>query len=222
MAKEVGNRAKRNHIQAYFNENYSDSTILSDGLESNEPTIKFETINRIITLSSDKYGNVIEDYRMKKGCGSKQDYIKKEAAFKEISNFKEKHYKNIPEKSSSFEESYIKLQTDEYNITILYDFKTKTIAEKKRNRNKVKTIDNNVIASKKEKPIVSANKELVIDEPVIKEKKPRKKGYKENDKVLNIYDKQKYTVLSDMNGIVKVCDNTRNYYIMATADIMKA
>ncbi len=236
MAKEVGNRAKKNHIKTYFEQKYKDATIIKDLLESNEPSLKFETNNRIITLSSDKYGNVLEDYRMKKGCGSKTDYIKKEKAYLEINNFKSKHYKGINIKNESFEDSFIKIQTDEFNITISYDFKTNQVIEKKRNRNKkIETKqENKAVKSKKENTKrENTKKDNVKKDNTKKEntknkddnieplKKKRKVKFKEGDKAINIYNHLEYYVLSSKENIVKLNDSAGNFYMMTSSDLIK-
>lgn len=238
MAKEVGNRAKKNHIKTYFEQKYKDVTIIKDLLESDEPSLKFETNNRIITLSSDKYGNVLEDYRMKKGCGSKADYIKKEKAYLEINNFKSKHYKGIDIKSESFEDSFIKIQTDDFNITISYDLKANQVIEKKRNRNKkTETKQENKVIKQENKAIKSkkenTKKENTKKEDTKKEntknednsteplKKKRKVKFKEGDKAINIYNHTEYYVLGSKGNIVKLNDSAGNFYMMTSSDLIK-
>lgn len=228
MAKEVGNRAKKNHIKIYFEQKYKDATIIKDLLESNEPSLKFETNNRIITLSSDKYGNVLEDYRMKKGCGSKTDYIKKEKAYLEINNFKSKHYKGINIKSESFEDSFIKIQTDDFNITISYDFKANQVIEKKRNRNKrTETKQENKVIKQENKAVKSKKDNTKKESTKNKDnsteslKKKRKVKFKEGDKAINIYNHTEYYVLSSIGNIVKLNDSAGNFYMMTSSDLIK-
>ena len=72
----LGRRAKKNRIVKYINEFKEQYEILDDLLDQEEPEIKIQTTNRIILIKCDEKGNVLEDYKMRRGCGSKSDYLK--------------------------------------------------------------------------------------------------------------------------------------------------
>ena len=132
----VGLRAKKNHIFKYYESNYDGCEILEDTTETDPPALKFQTKDRIITLTTDDNGNVIEDFRMRRGSGvSKQQYLAKQVAFEEIKKYCKKTYKNIPPKKEDFDNTEVKIQLPDENITVSYDFKKKEIIIKSRKRN---------------------------------------------------------------------------------------
>lgn len=137
MAKEVGLRARKNHLLNYFNEHFASEEveILEDFSTEDFPTLKFQTKNRIITLTTDSFGEVSEDFRMRRGAGSKQDFLNKQTAYTALNAYLKSNFpENSIIKTNSFEESVIKIQTDTQIISLLYDFSKNEVYEKTRNR----------------------------------------------------------------------------------------
>ena len=245
----VGLRAKKNHIFKYYESNYDGCEILEDTTETDPPALKFQTKDRIITLITDDNGNVIEDFRMRRGSGvSKQQYLAKQAAFEEIKKYCKKTYKNIPPKKEDFDNTEVKIQLPDENITVSYDFKKKEITVKSRKRNakapqekteKPKKVEKTEKPKKTgklekaEKPEVKVrpdNKEKSIKEPV---KKPveeldiptkptrRKTKLQKDDRVRNIFNNQLYTVVKAEDNVIYATDENHLTLVMALSDLEK-
>ncbi len=239
----VGLRAKKNHIFKYYGSNYDGCEILEDTTEMDPPALKFQTKDRIITLTTDDNGNVIEDFRMRRGSGlSKQQYLAKQAAFEEIKKYCKKTYKNIPPKKEDFDNTEIKIQLPDENITVSYDFKKKEITVKSRKRNvkapqekseKPKKVEKTERLEKTEKPETKVKpdsktkttKELVkksVEEPDIPAKPTRRKAkLQKDDRVRNIFNNQLYTVVKTEDNVIYATDENHLTLVMALSDLEK-
>lgn len=164
MNKIVGQRARKNHLLKYFNEHFSseETEILEDLQNQEYPQMKFQTKSRIITLLTDDYGEVTENFRMRRGAGSKTEFLEKQKAYIELNTYLKLNYpEDAVIKMNSFEEGMIKIQTDTQIITLTFDTNENKVIEKTRNRRRVNT--------KKEAP---TTKQLTEDNS----KKQNKKG----------------------------------------------
>lgn len=250
MKKEVGIRAKKNHLIKYLNEHFSSEEFekIEDKSNIEDAYIKLQTKSRIITISSDKYGDISEEFKMRRGAGTKADYLKKQEAYIALNTYLKL---NFPEdsviKTNSFEDSLIKIQTEEKIISLLYDEKRKEVFVKERMRrgkgvvkskentllkegktfNENKTIINSekhpTNPTKKTNPteIKKTESEERIDELIKSHqiKQVRHKKLKEDTMVKNKYNGCIYRVLDDDNGLIKVTDNTKITYQMTIADL---
>lgn len=248
----VGLRAKKNHIFKYYEQNYNSCEILEDTTETDPPALKFQTKDRIITLTTDDNGNVIEDFRMRRGSGlSKQQYLAKQAAFEEIKKYCKKTYKNIPPKKEDFDNTEVKIQLPDENITVSYDFKKKEIVVKSRKRNikapqekpmkpeklnKAEKVEKPKKAKKLEKTekpeakVRPDNKEKLVKEPVkesVEESdiptKPtrRKTKLQKDDRIRNIFNNQLYTVVKAEDNVIYATDENHLTLVMALSDLKK-
>ena len=123
----LGKRAKKNRIIKHLEQNLEtkEYEVIEDRLSEEDPTIKIQTKDRIVTLFVNAEDLVEEDFRMRRGAGSKSDFIKKQNAFREIEAFIHKTYKKTDEiTKKSFDESQMKVRTEDKNITITYDFRS--------------------------------------------------------------------------------------------------
>lgn len=142
MPKEVGQRARKNHLLKYYNEHFASEEVemLEDLSAEDFPSLKFQTKSRIITLTTNSFGEVSEDFRMRRGAGSKQDFLNKQTAYIALNTYLKLHFpEDVMIQTNSFEESMIKIQTDTQIIRLLYDFTKQEVYEKTRNRRGVNT-----------------------------------------------------------------------------------
>ena len=93
----LGKRAKKNRIIKHLEQNLEtkEYEVIEDRLSEEDPTIKIQTKDRIVTLFVNAEDLVEEDFRMRRGAGSKSDFIKKQDAFREIEAFIHKTYKKV-------------------------------------------------------------------------------------------------------------------------------
>lgn len=63
--REVGPRAKRNHMLAYISLNYGPNVEIKEETENH---IKFFTEDKSVTVLCDAYGKCTEKFRMRRGC----------------------------------------------------------------------------------------------------------------------------------------------------------
>lgn len=226
----LGKRAKKNRITKYLEQNFSEKSyeIIQDGMEEEDPSLKIQTKDRIIDLSVSEDDKVVEDFRMRRGAGSKADYLKKQMAFREIENFVAKTYKkDATVTKKSFDDGYIKVKTSEKNITVTYDFSQKEVVVKERRRKglsaETKTVPKTSVA--KENPITQ--KTSAAENPIAedistpgvsaKEKiKKRRHTFKEGSLVKPIYSPEVYTVIEDCGNVIRVERNSATHMIAAS------
>lgn len=226
----LGKRAKRNRITKRLEQNFNEKSyeIIQDGMEDEDPSLKIQTKDRIIVLSVSEDGNVIEDFRMRRGAGTKEAFLKKQAAFREIENFVAKTYKkDATVTKKSFDDSYIKVKTSEKNITVTYDFSQKEVVVKERRRKglsaevksepKTPLVKESSItqkASTAEKPITEDTS--IPDVPAKEKVKKRKPTFKEGSLVKPIYSPEVYIVIEDCGNVIRVERNSATHMIAAS------
>lgn len=168
----LGKRAKQNRLNKYIETNFLNDEIIDNNLDNDTPSVKIQTKDRIITLTVTDDGKIIEDFRMRKGAGSKSDYLKKKEAFSYITAYVEKYYKNDLITKESFDDGFIKVQTIDKNLTITYDSKIKDIIVKERMR-KGKGKSNSKESNKTN--IANTSNKAIIKEPEVVNAKSLKK-----------------------------------------------
>ena len=226
----LGKRAKRNRITKHLEQNFNEKSykIIQDGMEDEDPSLKIQTKDRIIVLSVSEDGKVVEDFRMRRGAGTKEAFLRKQTAFREIEKFVAKTYKKdgtVTKKS--FDDGYIKVRTSEKNITVTYDFSQKEVVVKERRRKglsaevkskpEISIIKENSITQK-----VSTAKKLITEDTSMpnmsaKEKtKKRKPTFKEGSLVKPIYSPEVYTVIENCGNVIRVERNSATHMIAAS------
>lgn len=168
----AGARAKRNHITKYMDTLPEEFETVEDNLDSEEPSIKLQTKTRIITLSCDESGRVIESFRMRRGAGSKDEFLAKQEAYTAIRTYYDNYYTGATIKQSSFDEGYIKIELEEKIVTLTYDTTTKTVEEKDRARRGTK--NPRMLDSGKEKQIPDEGKTKLLPEQLTDSSGPTK------------------------------------------------
>ena len=138
MSKELGARAKRNRIANYMDTLPEEFEVLEDRLTNDNPEIKLQTKTRIITLTCTDLGKIEESFRMRRGAGSKEEFLAKQEAYNAVRSYYDDYYTGAKIKQSSFDEGYIKLELDTKIITLTYDTHSKTVEEKERARRGMK------------------------------------------------------------------------------------
>ena len=134
MTREAGSGAKRRQIANYMDSFPEEFEVLEDELGSDEPSIKLQTKTRIISLSCDARGKVIEDFTMRPGAGSKEDFLKKQEAYHAISQYYNDYYTGAKIVKKSFEEGMLKIELETRTVTLTYDKDNKSVEEKDRAR----------------------------------------------------------------------------------------
>lgn len=162
---QLGKRAKKNRITKYISDFFANDEIIEDGLEADDPFVKIQTKDRNVTLTVSSEGKVIEDFRMRKGAGSKADYLKKQETFQYLSAYVAKHYKNERITKESFDDGFIKVQTDTKNLTLTYDAKTNEVIVKERMRKGAK---NNNVASDTQSTAMPLKKSKMTSNTIVK------------------------------------------------------
>lgn len=136
----LGSRAKRNRITKYL-ENFSEEyEVLEDNLVADNPAIKLQTNTRVITLQCNDNGKVEESFRMRRGAGSKEEFLAKQEAYNAVRSYYDDYYTGAKIKQSSFDEGYIKLELETKIVTLTYNSKAKAVEEKERARRGTKQI----------------------------------------------------------------------------------
>ena len=169
----AGVRAKRNHITKYMDTLPEEFETIEDNLDSEEPSIKLQTKTRIITLSCDESGRVIESFRMRRGAGSKDEFLAKQEAYTAIRTYYDNYYTGATIKQSSFDEGYIKIKLEEKIVTLTYDVTTKTVEEKDRARRGTKKQNTNIAESKEtviQTALPGQAAEIVTNQILVEEK----------------------------------------------------
>lgn len=224
----LGKRAKKNRILKYLETNLflKDYEVLEDALDNEDPSIRIQTKDRIITVYSLDDGTVEEDFRMRRGAGSKNEFLKKKDAFGEIDSFVKKNYKDAAITKTSFDESFIKVRTDDKNITITYNFDSREIVVKERARRKsVSTKEKESISDKKPDNKITAVEEIsaVKEKPESSDdsyftyhRKKKRKTFSENEKVKTLYGEDIYTVVEDRGEDVVVTKDHCSYVLSAS------
>ncbi len=220
---------KRNKIANYMDSLPEEFEVVEDLLGESEPSIKLATKSRIITLSCDEKGKVIEEFTMKDDSGNKDEFLKKQEAYDAIIHYYNDYYTGAKVTKSSFEEGTLTIELENRIVTLSYDAKTQSIEEKDKAKKskKTKAFEQINIFDLPKDPVVPNKK----NEPAITEEKTAKPAPKTNSKsnynkwneglmVRNIFNNKEYKVKRDEGNIIEVFDNEHGYLIMARADLV--
>ncbi len=142
MNRGLGAAAKRNRIANYMDSFPEEFEVEEDLLGEENPMIKLQTKSRKITLSCDEKGKVIEEFSMRPGEGSKEDFLTKQEAYLAINGYYNDYYTGAKISKNSFEEGILKIELEDRTVTLSYDFDTKTVEEKDRAK-RIKNKPNN-------------------------------------------------------------------------------
>ena len=219
MNKGLGAASKRNRIANYMDALPEEFEVVDDNLGEEDPSIKLQTKTRVITLSCDSRGNVQEEFQMREGAGSKEDYLVKQEAYNAIQAYYNDYYTGAKLVKNSFDEGELKIELEGRVVTLTYDSLTKSVEEKDRVKRKVK----------EKQPKQKATREKNTDETEFKQlslfdivEAPIESGYEkwaDGIIVKNICNNKKYKVKHDNGNIIEVFDNDHGYLIMARADL---
>lgn len=244
----LGKRAKKNRIIKHLEQNLEtkEYEVIEDHLSEEDPSIKIQTKDRIVTLFVNEEDLVEEDFRMRRGAGSKNDFIKKQDAFREIEAFVHKTYKKTAEiTKKSFDESQIKVRTEDKNITISYDFAQKEIIVKERSRKRAipsvqntppaedsptksvkKDAPQKKVVVKDTSPVVKTVQKMPYEREsdpdllaIINSKRKKREPFVEGMKVRTLYNDGIFTVVEDRGDVVVISANQCSY-IVAASDLV--
>ena len=203
--------------------------VIEDNLGDENPSILLQTKSRIINLSCDDKGNVIDDFKMREGAGSREEYLAKQEAYDAVRSYYEDYYTGARITKNSFEEGVIKIQLDTKIVTLSYDAINKCVEEKDRlrktNKDSESTNGNKPKSVKKQKEVAEpVDKQedyqqlSLFDIPQASEEKEYKK-WSDGTVVRNVCNNKKYIVKKDDGNIVEVFDKEYGYLSMARADL---
>ena len=222
MNKGLGATAKRNRIANYMDAFPEEFEVLEDNLGDEEPYIKLQTKNRVISLTCDERGNVKEEFKMRQGAGSKSDYLTKQEAYNAINSYYNDYYTGAKIVKNSFDEGELKIELEERTVMLTYDPLTKSVEEKDRAKRKTRE----TTKAKKEKREVKTE---TVEQTEYKqlslfdlEETKVETGYEkwaDGITVKNICNNKEYKVKHDGGNIIEVFDSDHGYLIMARADL---
>lgn len=186
MTKGLSQAAKRNRIANYMASLPEEFEVLEDNLIEAEPVIELQTKSRIIKLSCDEKGNVIEDFSMVEGAGSKEDFLLKQEAYNALRQYYNDYYTGARIKQSSFEDGIIKIELADRTVTLTYDANSKSVEEADRAKRKPKETAPKAAEKKADtsgqislfdlqQPEVTKAPDVTTAPKVVEEKKPETK-----------------------------------------------
>lgn len=223
---------KRNKIANYMDSLPEEFDVVEDMMGEKNPTIKLATKSRIITLTCDDKGKVIEEFTMKDSNGDKNEFLKKQKAYDAIIHYYNDYYTGAKVTKSSFEEGTLTIELENRIVTLSYDESTNSIEEKdkaKKSRKQKPFEQMNIFDLPKEKkaPTKSSNDDIenkqqeLIKSQSISVQTTKSKYNKWNDglKVRNIFNQKVYKVKRDDGNLIEVFDHEYGYLIMARADL---
>ncbi|MBO6127373.1 MAG: hypothetical protein J6P79_00595 [Pseudobutyrivibrio sp.] len=117
MGKELSGAAKRNRIANYMASLPEEFEVIEDNLIDSEPVIILQTKSRVITLYCDERGEVVEDFEMVDGAGSKDEFLLKQEAYNAIKAYYNDYYTGAKIKKASFEEGILKIELNDRSVT---------------------------------------------------------------------------------------------------------
>ena len=228
MAKELSGAAKRNRIADYMASLPEVFEVVEDNLIDSEPVIILQTKSRVITLYCDEKGNVVEDFEMLDGAGSKEEFLLKQEAYNAIRAYYNDYYTGARIKKSSFEEGVIKIELADRSVTLTYDAKAKLVEETDRAKRKPKE-DGPAKAKEENKdmqqlslfdmaPPKKEEKTTVLSTDS-KEETSTYRKLLEGTIVINTCNNKKYKVKRDEGNVIEVFDKDYGYLMMARADL---
>ncbi|SDI79131.1 hypothetical protein SAMN05421493_12813 [Pseudobutyrivibrio sp. 49] len=229
MNKGLGATAKRSRIANYMDAFPEEFEVLEDNLGGSEPSISLQTKTREISLSCDNQGKVIEEFQMRQGADSKEEYLIKQKAYNAINGYYNDYYTGAKIIKNSFDEGELKLELDDRTVTLTYDAETDSVEEKDRAKRKQKEEPEYKQLSlfDLQEPTSSSQTESKSEsktEPMPMPTKIQSKA-KSYDKwadgvvVKNVCNNKNYKVKHDNGNIIEVFDNEHGYLIMARADL---
>jgi YD repeat-containing protein len=243
MTKGLSGAVKRNRIANYMASLPEEFEVIEDNLIGSEPVIELQTKSRIIKLSCDEKGNVVEDFSMREGAGSKEDFLLKQEAYNALRQYYNDYYTGARIKQSSFEDGILKIELADRTVTLTYDANSKSVEEADRAKRKPKEVAPKV---EEKKPDTSGQislfdlqqpepkkakevKEVKTPEAPKTEKIPEitikpevEKAYSkmpEGVSVKNVCNNKVYKVKKDQGNIIQVFDKDYGYLVMARADL---
>ena len=128
----------------------------------------------------------------------------KEMAYKAIKDYYNDYYTGAKIIKDSFDDGELKIELDDRNVTLSYDFKNKCVEEKDRIKRK-----------RKDTEFQQMSLFDLVETPV-------ENGYEkwvEGVVVKNICNNKEYKVKHDDGSIIEVFDDDYGYLIMARADL---
>ncbi len=246
MGKGVSAAVKRNRIANYMDSLPESFEVLEDMLGENNPSIKLETKSRIIDLSCDEIGHVHEEFSMRPGEGSKEEFLTKQEAYNAITNYYNDYYTGAKIIKKSFDEGILKIDLENRYVTLSYDSINKSVEEKdrahkpakplfeqmelpipqmesseppkKKSSTKRKAKRDNVAADEKKDDSSEYEQMTLFDMSVFTEEKTYEK-WADGTMVKNICDGKQYRVKKDNGNSIEVFDPEHGYLIMARADL---
>ncbi len=217
--------AKRNRIANYMDLLPEEFEVIEDNLGTDNPSIKFQTKSRIISIGCDEKGKIIEEFTMRDGAGTKEEFLSKLEAYEAVKAYYNDYYTGAKITKNSFEEGIIKLEIEDKTVTLSYDNNTKSVEEKDRVH---KVVKSKVKKDKKEEKLSASDNHGKDDQPYKQltlfdvAETPIEGGYEkwtEGTKVKNTYNNKEYKVKHDDGNIIEVFDTDHGYLIMARADL---
>jgi hypothetical protein len=227
MSKGLSGAAKRNHIANYMASLPEEFEVVEDNLIDSEPVIILQTKSRVITLYCDEKGEVVEQFEMREGAGSKEDFLVKQEAYNALRAYYNDYYTGAKIKKSSFEEGILKIEIADRSVTLTYDAVNKIVEEKDRVKKKPKET---VVKEAPVKEQTSGQMSLfdfaskpepaaAVEAVAPKSDKGSYKKLPEGTIVTNACNNKQYKVKKDEGNIIEVFDKEHGYLIMARADL---
>ena len=224
MNKGLGATAKRSRIANYMDAFPEEFEVLEDNLGGDEPSIKLQTKTREISLSCDDKGKVIEEFQMRQGAGSKEEFLFKQKGYNAINGYYNDYYTGAKIVKNSFDEGELKLELADRTVTLTYDASTDSVEEKDSQKVEEKEPEFKQLSLFDLPEATDLSKQEQNEESVLKSEpaKAKAKGYDkwaDGITVKNVCNNKKYKVKHDNGNIIEVFDNDHGYLIMARADL---
>ncbi len=237
--KDISSATKRNKIVNYMDALPEEFDVIDEKLDANDPTITLQTKTRILTLSCDSKGKIIEHFSMREGAGSKEDFLKKQDAYNAIMAYYNDYYTGAKIIENSFDKSIVKIDLENRVVTFNYNEETHTVEEtdkvkksrKKQSYEQISLFDlpkskvrNEEASSNEDKgtsnvDIIEAPKEKNTSIKINSEAETKYEKWSDGMNVTNIFNNKEYRVKKDSGNIIEVFDKEMGYLIMARADL---
>ncbi|SHJ59594.1 hypothetical protein [Pseudobutyrivibrio xylanivorans] len=223
MNKGLGSTSKRSRIANYMDAFPEEFEVLEDNLGASEPSIRLQTKTREIILSCDDKGKVIEEFQLRQGAGSREEFIIKQKAYNAINGYYNDYYTGAKIIKNSFDEGELKLELADRTVTLTYDADTDSVEEK--DRAKRKRMEEKEPEYKQLSLFDLPENTITPNKKTSQSQIPTQAKAKDYDKwadgiiVKNVCNNKKYKVKHDNGNIIEVFDNEHGYLIMARADL---
>lgn len=225
MNRGLGATAKRSRIANYMDAFPEEFEVIEDNLGETDPSITLQTKRRIINLSCDSTGKVIEDFSMREGAGSKEDFLEKQEAYNAINAYYNDYYTGAKIVKNSFDEGELKLELEDRTVTLTYMPLLKTVEERDRAKRKAKPKEapkpaDSKKSEAKEKPEEESQfRQLSLFDLQEAPKETKYEKWADGIKVINICNNKEYKVKHNDGNLIEVFDADHGYLIMARADL---